>query len=96
MTITSRGDDYAAELTEKLDKAGFRVEKDLRNEKIGYKIREAQVQKIPYMIVIGDKEAESGCVSVRSRDKGDLGVMTYEEFLAMITAERDSRSLIKK
>ncbi len=60
---------------------------DLRSEKIGYKIREAQVQKVPYMLVIGDKEAESGTVSVRSRKEGDVGVQSVDDFLARALRE---------
>ena len=63
------------------------MQADLRNEKIGYKIREAQLQKVPYMLVVGDREAEAGAVSVRSRSKGDIGVMKVEEFLERSLAE---------
>ena len=63
------------------------MEADLRNEKVGYKIREAQMQKVPYMLVIGDREAEADAVSVRSRSEGDIGVMKVEEFLAKALAE---------
>jgi threonyl-tRNA synthetase len=65
----------------------------LRNEKIGYKIREAQMQKIPYMLVLGDTEAENGTVTVRKRSAGDQGSRTLEDFIAEIKAERDSRAL---
>lgn len=91
LPITDRVHPYAAELAEKLTGSGFRVETDLRNEKIGYKIREAQMEKVPYMLVVGDKEAESAQVSVRSRSKGDLGVMSYDEFAALLKAEVDER-----
>ena len=67
--------------------AGIRVTTDARSEKIGYKIREAQLEKIPYMLVIGDKEVEEGTVSVRSRREGDLGSMKVEEFLSRILTE---------
>lgn len=70
-------------LPQKLDQAGMRVETDERNEKVGYKIRGAQLEKVPYMIVVGDKEAESGTVSVRDRSEGDLGSMDLEAFLAL-------------
>ena len=69
------------------------METDIRNEKIGYKIREAQLEKIPYMLIIGDKDVENGVVSVRSRDKGDLGAMTYEDFFAKIKYENDEKIL---
>ena len=72
--------------------AGFRTDTDLRNEKIGYKIREAQVQKTPYMLILGDKEAEAGTVAVRNR-KGQQTVMGLEEFISRLTEERDSRSV---
>ena len=87
MTITERGDDYARDLEMKLARAGFRVETDLRNEKIGFKIREAQMEKVPYMLVIGDKEMENGTVAARSRKDGDLGAMTVEDLLSRLTNE---------
>ena len=86
MTITGRADEYAQQVAEKLIDAGIRVETDLRNEKIGYKIREAQGQKIPYRLVVGDKEAENGTVSVRDR-KGVETKMTQDEFLAKALEE---------
>lgn len=79
--------EYAKKLQAELDEKGFRVEVDERNEKIGYKIREAQIQKIPYMLVIGDKEIESGSVGVRSRKDGDLGAMKKEDFIAKLDEE---------
>lgn len=79
--------EYAKKLQTELDEKGFRVEVDERNEKIGYKIREAQMQKIPYMLVIGDKEIESGSVGVRSRKDGDLGAMKKEDFIAKLDEE---------
>ena len=87
LPITDRTKEYAQDLAAKLDALGVRVETDLRNEKIGYKIREAQLQKIPFMLVVGDKEAEAGNVSVRTRSGGDLGVMSYDEFAAKIQEE---------
>lgn len=78
LVISEKQHDFALEVTKKLEKKGFRVNYDLRNEKIGFKIREHTLQKIPYMLVIGDKEVESASVSVRSRDGEDLGVMTIE------------------
>ena len=91
MPITDRAKDYAQSIYDRLFELGFRVEADFRNEKIGYKIREAQTQKIPYMIVVGDKEAESGLISLRVRGQGDQGSTTLDEFIHKITAERDSR-----
>ena len=93
MTITDRSRDWAVEVAKRLDAAGIRVETDLRNEKIGYKIREAQGQKIPYMLVIGDKEAEAGAVAVRTRAGGDKGAMPLDEFTAMIMEQIKTRSL---
>ena len=93
MPITDRSREYAEKIAAELDAKGFRVETDVRNEKIGYKIREAQVQKIPYMLVVGDKEAEAGTIAVRTREGGDQGTMTLDEFVAKITEQRDSRSL---
>lgn len=87
LPITDRCGDYAREVLAKLKAAGLRAEIDERNEKIGYKIREAQMQKLPYMLLIGDKEVEEGKVSVRERARGDLGVRTIEEFLADTAAE---------
>ena len=92
MPITDRAADDAKSVAAKLDAAKVRVETDLRNEKIGYKIREAQMQKIPYMLVVGDKEAEAGTVSVRTRAGVDLGAMPLDEFMAKIGEEISTRS----
>ncbi|MED9993021.1 MAG: threonine--tRNA ligase [Oscillospiraceae bacterium] len=92
MPITDRASDYAKDVAAKLSAAGVRVETDLRNEKIGYKIREAQMQKTPYMLVIGDREAESGAVAVRTRSGEDLGAMPLDAFIERITGEIKSRS----
>ncbi len=92
MTITDRVNDYALSVTEKLCALGVRAEADLRNEKIGYKIREHQSMKVPYMLVIGDKEAENGEVSVRTRE-GKTATMSAEAFAEAITAEIKSKSL---
>ena len=89
--ITDRQHDYARELKEKLDAAGIRVEADYRSEKMGYKIREAQLKKIPYMLVVGDKEMENGQVAVRARKEEKGGVMSVEDFIAQIRAEIDSK-----
>ena len=93
MTITDRSRDWALEVAKRLEAAGVRVETDLRNEKIGYKIREAQSLKIPYMLVLGDKEAEAGTVSVRTRAGGDKGAMPLDEFKAEILEQIKARSL---
>jgi threonyl-tRNA synthetase len=81
ITISENQIDYAKGVVKQLKDSGLRVELDDRNEKLGLKIREAQLQKVPYMLVIGAKEAEAGKVAVRDRAKGDLGVMTAEEFV---------------
>ena len=87
LPITDRTVAYSNALCEKLDAYGIRAEVDARNEKIGFKIREAQMQKIPYMLVIGDKEAEEGTVAVRSRKEGDLGAQPFDAFLQKILEE---------
>lgn len=84
--------DYAQKITDQLEAAGIRVEIDTRNEKIGYKIREAQLQKIPYMLVVGEKEQQNGTVSVRGRKAGDLGSMTLEAFLKKAKEEIDTKA----
>ena len=92
MTITDRADEAAIALRDKLTAAGLRVETDLRNEKIGFKIREAQMEKIPYMLVLGDKEVEDGVVAVRARKGGDLGVMSVDALLARMREEVDTKA----
>src|SRR5271154_7466056 len=86
--------DYAALVTEKLKAAGFRVHLDARNEKLQAKIRDAQMEKIPYMLVLGGKEAEAGTASVRHRTKGDLGPRPLEQFVTDLRAEIDSRQIL--
>ena len=90
MPITDRVNEYAEEVTAKLNDLGFRVESDLRNEKIGYKIREAQLQKTPYMLVVGDKEKDAGAVAVRTRSGVDLGAMPLDDFIAKLREEVDT------
>lgn len=85
--ISEKHADYAEKVTKALQAKDFRVETDYRNEKIGYKIRQAQLEKVPYMLVMGDKEIEEGKVSVRSREQGDIGTMTLDEFMDKISAE---------
>ncbi|BBI32221.1 threonine--tRNA ligase [Cohnella abietis] len=84
---------FVKEVEEKLQRAGVRVESDLRNEKLGYKIREAQLEKIPYMLVIGENESLNGTVSVRRRGEGDLGAQAVEEFVTRITGEIASKRI---
>ena len=93
LPISERFNGYAEKVREALDGAGIRVELDLRPEKVGYKIRQAQLQKIPYMLVVGEKEEADGTVSVRSRKDGDKGVMKLEDFLAAAQEEIASRRL---
>ncbi|WP_050697335.1 threonine--tRNA ligase [Anaeromassilibacillus senegalensis] len=87
LPISERNQEYAEKLEKALVSAGLRVENDLRSEKIGYKIREAQLQKVPYMLVVGDKETEQENVAVRSRKDGDLGSMGVKEFIAKVQQE---------
>jgi threonyl-tRNA synthetase len=93
LPITDRHASYAKEVKQKLDAAGFRAELDDRSEKINLKIREAQLMKIPYMLVIGDREAEAGQVSVRNRKHGDQGAVSLDEFISRLTALVSERSL---
>lgn len=90
LPVSSNFEAYAKEVEDKLKLAGIRVEADLRNEKLGYKIREAQLEKIPYMLVVGENEVQSGSVSVRKRGQGDLGAQSLESVVALI--EEDIRS----
>lgn len=91
MNITDSSVGYVKELEAKLKEQGIRVETDLRNEKIGYKIREAQLSKIPYMLVIGEKEMNDKKVAVRSRKEGDLGVLSIEEFISKASKEIEEK-----
>ena len=92
LPIADRHADYAYQCLEVLKKAGFRAEVDTRNEKIGYKIREAQLEKIPYMLVIGDEEMANGTVSIRSRKEGNLGSLSMAELMDKIIVERDTKA----
>jgi len=87
LTIVDKHIPYAQSLLSRLEEKGIRAELDIRNEKVGFKIREAQMEKVPYMLVIGDKEMETGQVAVRSRKNGDMGAMPVEAFLDKITDE---------
>lgn len=91
LTLTDKQHAYALELKDRLQLASIRVEVDSRNEKIGYKIREAQAEKIPYMLVVGDKEVEAGTVSVRSRRDGDIGSIPVDEFIMKMKEEIAAR-----
>jgi len=92
LPITDRVHPFATEVADRLRAAGLRPGLDLRNEKVNAKIREAQLQKVPYMLVIGDREAEAGTVSVRHRSKGDLGVQSLDAFLAALQDEVRTRA----
>ena len=92
MTITDSQKEYAKEVEAKLKQAGFRVELDDRNEKIGYKIREAQMEKVPYMLVLGDKEVKSKSVGVRKRAEGDIGAMSVEELIEKLQKEVEEKA----
>ncbi len=91
--VSEKHFDYAQKVTEQLKKAGVRAECDYRSEKLGYKIREAQLEKVPYMIILGEKEIEQNNISVRSRKEGDLGSNTVEEFIARINNEVENKTL---
>ncbi|CAM3119856.1 threonine--tRNA ligase [Paenibacillus sediminis] len=85
--VSGNFDDYAKEVTEKLKQSGIRVEADLRNEKLGYKIREAQLEKTPYMFIVGENEKTSGSVSVRKRGEGDIGAKSLDEVILLLQEE---------
>ncbi|HEX6464051.1 MAG TPA: threonine--tRNA ligase, partial [Vicinamibacterales bacterium] len=93
LPIADRHADYAASVRDRLAAAGLRVEFDARQEKIGYKIREAQLQKIPYMLVAGDREAAEGTIAVRSRSGGDLGTRTIDDFVRDAKSEITSKGI---
>jgi threonyl-tRNA synthetase len=87
LSITERQAAYAREVTERLRAAGFRVGADVTNEKIGYKIREHSVQKLPYLLVVGDKELQAGTVAVRARGGEDLGTVPVDGFIERLASE---------
>jgi threonyl-tRNA synthetase len=93
LPITDRINDYADHVSQELRKHGLRVETNLRSEKIGAKIRDAQMQKVPFMLVLGDREMEQGTVAVRERAKGDLGVMALDQFAEMARRLVDTRAI---
>ena len=92
LPITDRQIDYANELCAKMKEAGIRVAVDDRSEKIGYKIREAQMEKVPYMLIVGEKEASEGLVAVRRRDKGDTGAIPADEFIQTVVADIQNKT----
>ncbi len=87
MAVSEKFSDYAQKIQDELKEAGIRSEADLRNEKLGYKIREARMQRVPYMVIVGEKEVEEGTISVRRRDEGDIGAMKAEELIKKIQEE---------
>jgi threonyl-tRNA synthetase len=93
LPISDKHHDYAVEIESKLSAAGIRCRSDLRNEKIGYKIREAQMKKVPYMLILGDKEKEAENISVRSRTGGDLGSSSVDEFIKQVRDMVDSKAV---
>lgn len=93
LPIADRHHDYAFEIAKKLETKGIRCEVDTRSEKTGYKIREAQLQKIPYMLLMGDKDIEGNCVSVRKRGEGDIGAMGVDEFVEMAAKQIESKEI---
>jgi len=93
LPITDRINEYAESVAADLKNAGFRVEANTKSDKIGAKIRDAQLQKVPYMLVLGDKELDSRCVAVRERKQGDIGAMSLDKFKEMISLQKLQRSL---
>jgi threonyl-tRNA synthetase len=92
MTVTDASRDYAIALEQKLTEVGLRVDSDLRNEKIGYKVRAATVENVPYMLVVGETEAEKGLAALRHRTNGDLGPKEIDSIIAGLQSEIAGRS----
>ena len=93
LPVTDRAAEYAQALADEMNAAGFRASADLRKEKLGRKILDAEVEKVPYKLVVGDKEMEDGTVSVRRRGEGDIGVMDKSSFFEMLREENDSKKI---
>jgi threonyl-tRNA synthetase len=93
LPITDRINEYAESVAKELRRAGFRVETNLKSDKIGAKIRGAQIQKVPFMVVLGDKELEENKITVREKTQGDLGVMSLEEFIETAQRLKETRAL---
>ena len=89
--VSEKHYEYAKEVEQKLNDLDIRVESDLRSEKVGYKIREAQLKKVPYMLIVGDKEVEDSSVSLRDRKDGDIGTMKLEAFIERIMNEIENK-----
>ena len=93
LNITDSQEDYARDVEARLAGAGFRVEADTRNEKVGFKIREHTIQRVPYLLVVGDREMEAGQVAVRTRTGEDLGAMSIDEFVSRLGEDVASKGL---
>jgi len=91
ITIAGAHEDYAYEVRDLLRQNGLRADVDVRNEKLGYKIREARNERVPYILVVGDKEMETGSVSARNRKDGEIGSVSKEDIAAMIKKDNDER-----
>ena len=96
LPISEKFEDYGRKITEELKALGYRVQIDSSNEKIGYRIRNAQLMKIPYMLVVGEKEESTNTISVRNRRKGDLGSMSLDEFKEMFEKELENKQIDRK
>jgi len=94
MGISDKQSEYVRNITNNLQKQGFRVDSDLRNEKIGFKIREHTLRRVPYLIVVGEREAENNAVAVRTRKGEDLGAMQLEDFVGLLQKDVASRGRI--
>jgi threonyl-tRNA synthetase len=91
LNITDSQSDYVQSVTRALSEAGIRVEADVRNEKVGFKIREHTLQKVPYLLVVGDREREAGQIAVRARNGDDLGAMAISDFLALLRKDEEKK-----
>ena len=91
MNIASRHEEYAEKVRQELEKQGYRVQIDLRNEKIGFKIREHSMQRVPYLLIIGDKELENQTIAVRSQKGDDLGSLPLDDLAVMLSKEIANR-----
>ena len=94
LSLTERNEDYAKEIFEKLQKSGVRVGLDVRNEKVGYKIREALTKKVPYLIIVGDEEEKNGKISLRGRNNVNRPNIELDDFIAQLLNEIETRKLI--
>jgi threonyl-tRNA synthetase len=93
LPVTDRAAEYAERLVSEMAAIGIRASADLRKEKIGRKILDAELEKVPYKLIVGDKEVENGTVSVRRRGEGDIGAMAKEDFFALVKEENDTKKM---